>query len=70
MFDALTVKQLCELHNQIFEEHTRRYDRCLELHVLHADYPARKAAMDELGETMSAIYAEIKRREAEVTTDV
>lgn len=69
MFDTLTTRDLYQLHNQMFEDHTRRYQACQEIPVFHPDYPARKAAMFELGETMSAICAEIKRREAEETAD-
>lgn len=70
MFDNQTTRDLYRLYNEMFDDHTRRYQACQELPVTHPDYPARKAAMFELGETMSAIYDEIKRREAEETADV
>jgi hypothetical protein len=65
MFDLLTTADLYHHHNQLFDEHTRRYRRCMELPVTHPDYPLRRAAMDELSEHMHAIYTEILHREVE-----
>jgi hypothetical protein len=65
MFDMLTTADLIRRHAALFAEHTRLYDRCAALHTLDPAYPATRAAMDETGETMHAIYAEIQRREQE-----
>lgn len=66
LFDMLTMAELHQRHNDLFAEHTRRYDRCAALHTLDPAYRTARAAMDETGETMHAIHAEITRREQEL----
>lgn len=68
MFDTLTLQGLYTQYGQLFDEHTRRYQKCAELHTQDPRYPARRAAMDEIGEHMHAMHAEIQRREAEQGT--
>ncbi len=65
MFDAMTLAQLAAYHDVLFAEHTRRYDKCAALHALDPAYRTARAAMDEIGETLHATYAEITRREQE-----
>ncbi len=63
MFDIFTTAELYRLHNTLFDDHTRTYQATAALPILHPDYRIARAAMDEISETLSAIYTEITRRE-------
>jgi hypothetical protein len=75
MFDMLTLDQLCKLHHSLAETHHALHGRLVDqddpgrkplVPVLSDDWNIISAACQEVSETMTAVYAEIGAREAEL----
>jgi hypothetical protein len=65
--DRYTLNQLRDTADQLFAEHGRLWRRCMNLSVLHPDYPITSAAMHEVSALLTTIHTAIKTRTDHIT---
>jgi hypothetical protein len=69
MFDTMTREQLHDHQGILYTQHQAAFERIMAMAPYGSDYQILKAHGTDLGEQLSAIYAELRRRDIEETAN-